>query len=187
MADSNTSSPKRGKRPDDSNTLPQIVVGLIVLMLLVIVIKITTTVKDESVPYSFPGAAANSNTAEAAAEPDEQPAEQPAETQPVVDPFKVELSIDTIADPQVGWFRIERQSRPAKRSSATAQFKIGNDFTIQTENVERWSLDLSQLPVGLDSRVILHIDGLNMTVFPKGSSLLTFNRTPAGRWFLDKN
>ena len=106
-------------------------------------------------------------------------------------PIEAHVSIETPAqrdgtgfagDEQTGWLKITRQSAAGEASSAVARYQAENEFEIQTENVDRFELDLSLLPVNATRRFILHIDGQDMLVFPKEMGRVSFGRSAEGTW-----
>jgi hypothetical protein len=109
------------------------------------------------------------------------PAEPPAAPP---DPYQAAVSIRNLADVQQGWLRITRQATTDELSKAEGQFRPAGDFTVGTTNVEEFTLDRAPLAVRSADRLIMHIDGQNLVVFPREHEhgLLTFRRSPAGTW-----
>src|SRR5262245_36034314 len=115
------------------------------------------------------GAAQRGEQAPAAADPAQ--ASPPVEEQPQPpappDPFRSASRIQTLADVQQGWVCITRQSRTGEVSTAEGRYQPAGEFTIATANVEEFTLDRAPLAVRSADRLIMHIDGQNLVVFPR--------------------
>jgi len=128
-------------------------------------------------------AVATSQPADNSRSPTTQPAAD-AQTQPAppADPNHVRVRIGSLSDPQDGWLRIETLQPDAHGAWATGDFIPDNRIIIETEHVEQFSLDLSQIRINWDRRVILRIDGFASELTPKRRPLLHLRRSPAGSW-----
>jgi hypothetical protein len=95
----------------------------------------------------------------------------------------VEVRITTLSDPQDGWLRIDALRPDAPGAWATGYFlEDPNKIVIETENVAEFSIDLPQLHVNWDRRVILRIDGHSSELIRKRRPILHLRRSPAGSW-----
>jgi hypothetical protein len=118
----------------------------------------------------------------AATRPAEPPVPEPVEPQPQ-DPAHVEVRIQTLADPQQGWLRIEAIRDSAVGAWATGWFIAEqNKIVIDTEDVDQFSINLSKLRLDWDRRVVLRIDGRSSELTPKRRPILRLRRSPAGSW-----
>jgi len=124
-----------------------------------------------------------SQPAEGSPAPTTEPADEP-QTQPArpVDPNHVRVRIRSLTDPQNGWLRIEELQPDADGAWATGDFLLDNKLIIETENVAQFSIDLSQIRINWDRRVVLRIDGYASELTPKRRPLLHLRRSPAGSW-----
>jgi len=112
------------------------------------------------------------------------PASQPAQaTTPTTSrPNHVELRIHTLTDPQDGWLRIEAIRSDAPGAWATGRFVFDNKIIIETEDVEQFSIDLSQIRINWNRRVILRINGYSSELTKKRRPVVHLRRSPAGSW-----
>jgi hypothetical protein len=112
-----------------------------------------------------------------------QPAEPPATTRPAPDPNSAHVEIRKVTDPQQGWLRIEAIKPNAEMSQITGRFSpADNRLVIDTQQVQRFSIDLGALPVRWDRRVVLRIDQISAELSRKSSPIVHFEVTPAGDW-----
>ncbi|MCH8854464.1 MAG: DUF885 domain-containing protein, partial [Planctomycetes bacterium] len=95
--------------------------------------------------------------------------------------------IETLADEQQGWLTILNQSNSGQASSAEGRYVATNEFQIDTDNVDRFTVNLRELETAPKKRFILHIDGQNMVLFPKNHDAIEFARSPEGTWAYQKN
>ena len=95
---------------------------------------------------------------------------------------RVEIRIRTLADPQDGWLGIEAIRQGAPGAWATGALVLDHKIVIDTEDVEQFSIDLSQLHVNWNRRVILRIDGHASELTKKRRPVLHLRRSPAGSW-----
>ncbi len=96
---------------------------------------------------------------------------------------RVAVRIRSLADPQRGWLRIEGIRDSAAGAWATGSFlKDKNKIVIETENVERFSINLSKLRLNWNRRVVLRIDGRSSELTRKRRPVLHLHRSPAGSW-----
>ncbi|MCH7813109.1 MAG: hypothetical protein IID40_03720 [Planctomycetes bacterium] len=120
----------------------------------------------------------------AAAQPTEAPeptsTSQPAKTE--ADPNRVTNRIRSLADPQYGWLRIEALRHGASGAWATGWFIPRRKIVIDTENVDQFFIDLSQLDLDWNQRVILRINGHSSELSRKPRGKLHLRRSPAGSW-----
>lgn len=116
------------------------------------------------------------------AQPDLDPPLTLPETQSDSADPQTRVSIETLADEQAGWLTITGQSDSGRGSTAVARYGPENEFDIETVNVDRFTLELSALPVNRTRRFILHIDGQGMLLFPEAIGTITFARSPEGTW-----
>ena len=112
------------------------------------------------------------------------PASRPAQatTQPASPPNHVQVRIHTLADPQDGWLRIEAIRSDAPGAWATGRFVFDNKIIIETEDVEQFSIDLSQIRINWNRRVILRINGYSSELTKKRRPLVHLRCSPTGSW-----
>ncbi|MFQ5489567.1 MAG: hypothetical protein ACE5GE_02495 [Phycisphaerae bacterium] len=113
-----------------------------------------------------------------------EPQAPPAPTPPAEpDPEnRVEIRLLSLDEQQDGWLRIE-----AIRKGATGAWAGGSNPTpgrivIDTENVDRFSINCAQLHIDWSGRVVLRIDGRSSELTRKKRPLIHFQRSPAGSW-----
>ncbi|MHC4093175.1 MAG: hypothetical protein ACYSVY_23390 [Planctomycetota bacterium] len=123
-------------------------------------------------------------TSKPAATSQPAPTSQPGQpqTQPADRPDSVEIRIQTLADNQDGWLRIEAIRSGAHGAWATGSFVPRNKIIIETEDVEQFSIDLSQLRINWNRRVVLRIDGHASELTKKRRPVVHLRRSPAGSW-----
>ncbi|HUU82960.1 MAG TPA: hypothetical protein VM243_05585 [Phycisphaerae bacterium] len=115
--------------------------------------------------------------------PPAEPAAPPATTVAPDPHQRVEVRVRTISDPQDGWLRIEAIHPDAPGAWATGGFlREQNKIVIETENVDEFSINLPQLRINWDQRVILRIDDRSSELTRKRRPRLYLRRTPAGAW-----
>ena len=112
----------------------------------------------------------------------EPPLPLPSRSQAASGAAEVHVEIRSPADPQSGWLRIAGAATADKESSATGHYRRNNEFEIDTTNVDRIDVRLSDLNVSRTSRFIFHIDGQDMLVFPDEIRTISFVRSPEGLW-----
>jgi len=173
--------------PENKKVVPQLLAGAIVLLILIVALNWTASPPEEFLlNQNDLQENKNLNQANANSSVAEEPEPQPPNEKPVTTPFETSVTIGTLADEQTGWLIIKVQTKTDLSSSAQGHFAITNEFNIETNNVQSFLLDLSLLPAQKKKKLVMHIDGQNMAVFSKNQSLLTFGRSPAGSWFLQK-
>ena len=92
------------------------------------------------------------------------------------------MEIRSPTDPQSGWLRIAGVETDQRKSSATGHYHRNNEFDIDTTNVDRIDVRLSDLNVSRTRRFIFHIDGQDMLVFTDEIGTIRFVRSPEGLW-----
>jgi hypothetical protein len=106
-----------------------------------------------------------------------------ASTRPAPDPNSARVEIRALTDPQEGWLRIEAVKANAPGASAAGRFfPDENRLAIHTDQVERFSIDLSALPIRWDRRVVLRIDQVSAELSRRNQTIVHFEVTPAGDW-----
>ena len=113
---------------------------------------------------------------------DESPPELPTREQILRQPTEIQVSISSLVDEQTAWLRINGQEKPNLESSASASYRIENEFEVRTVNVDRFVLELARLPVNPTRRFILHIDGQDMLLFPQRAEQIELTRSGEGVW-----
>ena len=82
-----------------------------------------------------------------------------------------------------GWLKIELLREEAAVGWATGSIHSAtNTIEIQTQGVKQMMLDLSQIHVDWNRRVILRIDGQGSQLFHGKTQIKHLEVTPAGRW-----
>ncbi len=100
----------------------------------------------------------------------------------VMGPPEARVSIESLNDEQSAWLTVVGQTAAGRTSTAVARYRGNNEFDIDTANVSRFVLDLTDLEVLPKKRIILHIDGQDLLLFPKRPSAVEFARSPEGAW-----
>jgi len=136
-----------------------------------------------------PDAAAKSNTAaesDAASAPEAGPSPAPAtqdvpNAQPAAPP---PLRRERTPPPpiQMGWAVIDERAESAQRAWVEGEVVVGDRFVIQTQNVRRFTLDLTRVRLDWSKRIVLRMDGFNSELTRKRWPKLHFIRTPSGAW-----
>ena len=114
-----------------------------------------------------------------------QPPQPTSTSQPATaeaDPNRVTNRIRSLADPQGGWLRIEALRDGASGAWATGWFIPRRKIVIDTEDVDQFFIDLSQLDIDWSRRVILRINGHSSELSRKPRRKLHLRRSPAGSW-----
>lgn len=106
----------------------------------------------------------------------------PSRAEAASDAMKVYVEIRSPSDPQSGWLRIAGAATDQGKSSATGHYRRNNEFDIDTANVDRIDVRLTDLDVSRMRRFIFHIDGQDMLVFPDEIGTIRFVRSPEGVW-----
>ena len=84
---------------------------------------------------------------------------------------------------EAGWLRIELLREDAAVGWATGSIHAGsNSIVIVTEGAKRIELDLSEIQVDWNRRVILRLDGQASQLLHGKTQIKHFEVTPAGRW-----
>ncbi len=113
-------------------------------------------------------------TKPAPAEPDLPPAN--------VDPNFAEVRITSLADPQTGWLRIGQIRKDAPGAWATGSLVRDNKLVIETEDVEEFSIRLTDMHINWTGRVILRINGQSSELMKRNRQVLRLKRSQAGSW-----
>lgn len=113
---------------------------------------------------------------------DESPPELPTREQLLRQPTEIQVAISSLVDEQTAWLRIKGQEIASRGSSASASYRTENEFSVKTTNVDRFVLELTQLPVNPTRRFILHIDGQDMLLFPQRVEQIELTRSGEGVW-----
>ncbi len=122
-----------------------------------------------------------------ATQPVDAPASEPppAAPPPARDPNRARVEVATPADAQEGWLVIEALKPGAGRATATAVFSpLDNRLVIDTDRVHRFRLDLSELRINWDRRVVIRIDKISAQLSRKNWPVVHFESTPAGDWIV---
>ena len=95
---------------------------------------------------------------------------------------RVEVRVQRVTDPQHGWLRIEAIREGAPGAWATGRFIPDNRIEIETEAVSEFSLDVSDLHINWDRRVVLKIDGRASELIRKKSPVIHLQQDQTGAW-----
>ncbi len=114
-------------------------------------------------------------------EPD-PPLPLPSRSQAASGAAEAHVEIQSPADRQSGWLRIVGVATDQRKSSATGHYRRNNEFDIDTANVDRLDVRLTDLNVNRTRRFIFHIDGQDMLVFVDEIGTISFVRSPEGLW-----
>ena len=85
---------------------------------------------------------------------------------------------------QDGWLVIDDVSDQDRTTWVEGRVEDGEKLVIDTENVERFQLDLSRVKLDWDKRIVLRIDGFNRELTRKNFPRLNYERTSTGGWRL---
>lgn len=83
-----------------------------------------------------------------------------------------------------GWLTIDDVSDRDHTAWAEGRVDDGEKLVINTENIERFQLDLSKVKLDWDKRIVLRIDGFNRELTRKNFPHLNYERTSTGGWRL---
>lgn len=82
----------------------------------------------------------------------------------------------------MGWAVIDERAESAQRAWVEGEVVVGDRFVIQTQNVRRFTLDLTRVRLDWSKRIVLRMDGFNSELTRKRWPKLHFIRTPSGAW-----
>ena len=125
--------------------------------------------------------------------PKPQPETQPTASGPVkpestfrnVPPFPVSLYVETPEEKQPGWLRIEKLAEDGRLATAQGRFPEQNRIYVDTSNVRRVRIHVSELPLAPNERLILQIDKQGMVLSRKHPYVI-LNRQLTGEWVVEK-
>lgn len=85
-----------------------------------------------------------------------------------------------------GWASIDKRADTAQRAWVEGTVERSDKIVIDTNNVRRFTLELSDLRVDWRERIALRIDGNTSELTKKRWPSITLERTPAGAWVVVK-
>lgn len=104
---------------------------------------------------------------------------QPAPAPPSTAAAPVSLPLD----PHHGWLRIDQLYDGVDGGWVTGDVnKSRNRIIIETNDIRRFSIDVSTLPIRWDRLVVLSINDQTMELTRKRRPLVSFQQTPTGGW-----
>ena len=129
-----------------------------------------TSAREESLP------------ATPASPPTTQPATQPAPVKPLEPPASTRADYAVLSIEPHGWLTIDDVFEDVPGAWATGNYPRQNVIEIETDNVRTLSVDLSQLALHKNKRLIVRIDGQGMQVTRKTLPIIRFVRSVGGNW-----
>jgi hypothetical protein len=81
-----------------------------------------------------------------------------------------------------GWMQIDRSEDSAIRAWAEGRTMDDDALIIETQNVGRFHLDLGQIRLNWQRRILLRIDGFNRELSRPDRSRITYQKTATGGW-----
>lgn len=119
-------------------------------------------------------------------EPADQPSPAPADAKDDIPlpPPPPPLAIERMPPSplQVGWVTLTEHDDAKQHAWIEGEVVNGDEFTINTSNVRRFTLDLTRVRLNWSKRIVLRMDGFNSQLTKKRWPRLNFVRTPAGAW-----
>lgn len=83
---------------------------------------------------------------------------------------------------QIGWATLTEHAEAKARAWVEGEVIDGDQFVINTQNVRRFTLDLTRVRLNWSKRIVLRMDGFNSELTRKRWPKLSFVRTPSGAW-----
>ena len=141
----------------------------------------TPSTPNPSADVSKPSAAPTASPEAKAIEPSESADSKPPEEDP---PLPPPLHFDRVPPVpiQTGWAVLTEKADTKARAWIEGSIVSGDRLTINTENVRRFTLDLTRLRLNWQKRIVLRMDGFNSQLTKKRWPKLSFVRTAAGAW-----
>lgn len=124
---------------------------------------------------------APANSAAPITTPTPTPSQPPAPTPP---PPPMPRIDEMSAGLRNGWLMIDEVSDRDHTAWVEGRVEDGEKLVIDTENIERFQLDLSRIRLDWDKRIVLRIDGFNRELTRKNFPHLNYERTSTGGWRL---
>jgi len=84
--------------------------------------------------------------------------------------------------PEGKWLTIERREIESLGASARGEVTDSHRLEIRTDNVDQFSVDLSEIPLDWNKRIVLRVNTQTMELTKKKHPLVHFRRTPTGDW-----
>jgi hypothetical protein len=97
-------------------------------------------------------------------------------------PYPVYLYVRDPEEKQPGWLRVEALADTAQPAFATGLFPEKNRILVDTRNVRRIGIRISDLPLTERKRIVLQIDGQGMELARKDRTWVHLERSEAGIW-----
>lgn len=107
------------------------------------------------------------------------PAERPPE--PIELPTRVDIGKD-MDEPERWLFVTEARERKTAAWASGSFDKDRNKLSIRTDNVERFTVDTSRIPIDWQKLVVIRIDGKNSELRKRDDPVLTFALDEHNRW-----
>ncbi|HRX83569.1 MAG TPA: hypothetical protein P5572_00965 [Phycisphaerae bacterium] len=101
-----------------------------------------------------------------------------------IPPAPPPLAVESTPPPplKTGWATLTEHDDAQKRAWVEGEVVNGDEFTINTSNVRRFTLDLTCVRLDWSKRIVLRMDGFNSQLTRKRWPTLHFVRTSAGAW-----
>jgi hypothetical protein len=97
-------------------------------------------------------------------------------------PYRVETTVLSPDDPQAGWLRILAMDKATRKATVSGVFPQQNKMVVDTDNVERLSVDLSMLPIKPRQQIILQLDRQGIELSQKHRGRVVLQRSHTGLW-----
>ena len=84
-----------------------------------------------------------------------------------------------------GWVTILSRTESGDHGWIEGEIQAGEKLTINTENTNRFRLDLTRLHLDWEKGIVLRLDGSNSELTRKRWPAMVFGRTPSGGWVVE--